>query len=137
MVPNLEALSYPKSGTHFHAYLSLHKSAEGQARQALMLLLGLDPYVKLAVAVDADVDVFNEEEVLWALATRFQADTDMFMVPDVLCNRLDPSWRGGLWAQRADHTIMLHRSAAWSFCLISASAQAASSPSSGGWGGLV
>lgn len=101
MVPNLEALSYPKSGTHFHAYLSLHKSAEGQARQALMLLLGLDPYLKLAVAVDADIDVFNEEEVLWALATRFQADTDMFMVPDVLCNRLDPSSRDGMSAKLA------------------------------------
>jgi UbiD family decarboxylase len=101
MVPNLKALNYPKSGTHFHAYLSLHKTAEGQARQALMLLMGLDSYVKLAVAVDDDVDVFNEEEVLWALATRFQADTDMFMVPDVLCNRLDPSSRDGMSAKLA------------------------------------
>ncbi|MBN8995835.1 MAG: UbiD family decarboxylase [Rhizobiales bacterium] len=101
MVPNLKALNYPKSGTHFHAYLSLHKTAEGQARQALMLLMGLDSYVKLAVAVDEDVDVFSEEEVLWALATRFQADTDMFMVPDVLCNRLDPSSRDGMSAKLA------------------------------------
>jgi UbiD family decarboxylase len=101
MVPNLKALNYPKSGTHFHAYLSLHKTAEGQARQALMLLMGLDSYVKLAVAVDDDVDVFSEEEVLWALATRFQADTDMFMVPDVLCNRLDPSSRDGVSAKLA------------------------------------
>jgi UbiD family decarboxylase len=101
MVPNLKALNYPKSGTHFHAYLSLAKTSEGQARQALMLLMGLDSYVKLAVAVDEDVDVFNEEEVLWALATRFQADTDMFMVPDVLCNRLDPSSRDGMSAKLA------------------------------------
>jgi len=101
MVPNLKALNYPKSGTHFHAYLSLHKTAEGQARQALMLLMGLDSYVKLAVAVDDDVDVFSEEEVLWAMATRFQADTDMFMVPDVLCNRLDPSSRDGTTAKLA------------------------------------
>jgi UbiD family decarboxylase len=101
MVPNLKALNYPKSGTHFHAYLSLHKTAEGQARQALMLLMGLDSYVKLAVAVDDDVDVFSEEEVLWALATRFQADTDMFMVPNVLCNRLDPSSRDGVSAKLA------------------------------------
>jgi 2,5-furandicarboxylate decarboxylase 1 len=101
MVPGLKALNYPKSGTHFHAYFSLHKTAEGQARQALMLLLGLDPYIKLAVAVDADVDVLNEEDVMWALATRFQADTDMFMVPDVLCNRLDPSSRDGMSAKLA------------------------------------
>lgn len=101
MVPNLVALNYPKSGTHFHAYLSLRKSAEGQARHALMLLLGLDNYIKLAVAVDADVDVYNDDDVLWAMATRFQADTDMFMVPKVFCNRLDPSSVDGMSAKLA------------------------------------
>ena len=99
MVPTLKALNFPKSGTHFHCYLSFRKSAEGQARHALMLLFGLDPYIKLAIAVDEDVDVFNEEEVLWALATRFQADTDLFCVPKVFCNRLDPSAVDGLSAK--------------------------------------
>ena len=99
MVPTLKALNFPKSGTHFHAYLSFKKSSEGQARHALMLLFGLDPYVKLAIAVDEDVDVFREEEVLWAMATRFQADTDMFMVPKVFCNRLDPSSVDGMSAK--------------------------------------
>jgi 2,5-furandicarboxylate decarboxylase 1 len=101
MVPNLRALNFPKSGTHFHAYMSMKKTAEGQARHALMLLLGLDPYLKFVVAVDEDVNVFDEEEVLWALATRFQADTDMFMVPKVFCNRLDPSSHDGLSAKLA------------------------------------
>jgi 2,5-furandicarboxylate decarboxylase 1 len=101
MVPGLRALNYPKSGTHFHAYISLNKTAEGQARHALMLLMGLDNYIKLAVAVDGDVDVFNEQEVLWAMATRFQADTDMFMVPKVFCNRLDPSSVDGMSAKLA------------------------------------
>jgi 2,5-furandicarboxylate decarboxylase 1 len=101
MVPNLKALNFPKSGTHFHAYMSMKKTAEGQARHALMLLLGLDPYLKLVVAVDEDVNVFDEEEVLWALATRFQADTDMFTVPQVFCNRLDPSSRDGMSAKLA------------------------------------
>ena len=51
--------------------------------------------------MDDDVDVFNEEEVLWAIATRFQADTDMFSVPNVLCNRLDPSSVDGMSAKLA------------------------------------
>jgi UbiD family decarboxylase len=99
VVPTLTALNYPKSGTHFHAYMSFKKTAEGQARHALLLLFGLDAYIKLAVAVDDDIDVFNEEEVLWALATRFQADTDMFVVPKVFCNRLDPSAVDGMAAK--------------------------------------
>ncbi len=99
VLPTLKAINYPKSGTHFHAYFSFKKAAEGQARHALMLLFGLDSYIKLAVAVDDDIDVFNEEDVLWALATRFQADTDMFMVPKVFCNRLDPSAVDGMSAK--------------------------------------
>ena len=101
MLPTLKALNFPKSGTHFHAYMSFKKQAEGQARQALTLLLGLDPYLKLVVAVDDDVDVFDETEVMWALATRFQADTDMVLMPPSFCNRLDPSARDGLSAKLA------------------------------------
>ena len=99
VVPNVVDLYYPKSGTHFHAYVSLRKTAEGQARHALMTLLGLDHYLKLVIAVDDDVDVQNEEEVLWALATRFQADTDMFVVPKVFANLLDPSGVDGMSAK--------------------------------------
>jgi 2,5-furandicarboxylate decarboxylase 1 len=124
MVPTLKAINYPKSGTHFHAYMSFKKTAEGQARQALMLLMGLDSYVKLAVAVDEDIDVFNEDEVLWALATRFQADTDMFVVPKVFCNRLDPSSVEGMSAKvgldatkpakfEGERTRLPPRSVAW------------------------
>ena len=99
VVPTLKALNYPKSGTHFHAYLSLRKTTEGQPRHALLLLLGLDPYIKLAIAVDDDIDVFNEEEVLWAMATRMQADTNLFVVPKVFCNQLDPSSVDGMSAK--------------------------------------
>ena len=91
MVPTLRALNFPKSGTHLPCRSLTRNSPKGQPRHALMLLLGSDPYLKLVVAVDEDVNVFDEAEVLWALATRFQADTDMFMVPNVFCNRLDPS----------------------------------------------
>ncbi|MCC6949707.1 MAG: UbiD family decarboxylase [Bradyrhizobiaceae bacterium] len=99
MIPGLRALNFPRSGNSFHAYLSLKKNAEGEARRAISLLFGLDPYVKLAVAVDEDVDVENEQEVLWAIATRFQADTDMFVIPRMICNRGDPSAVDGMAAK--------------------------------------
>jgi len=106
MVPGLRAINYPKSGTHFHAFMSMKQTAPGQANQALMLLMGLDPYIKLAIAVDDDIDVFDEAEVMWAVATRFQADSDMFMVPHAFCNRLDPSSKDGMSAKLAlDATV--------------------------------
>src|SRR5262249_1172722 len=108
MVPNLVALNFPKSGTHFHASMSIKKTPEGQPRHHLMLLWGVDAYLKFVVAVEQEVNGFGEEEVLWALAARFQADTDMFMVPQVFCNRLDPSSRDGVSAKLAlDATMPL------------------------------
>ena len=89
-------VNYPKSGTHFHAYISMKKQAEGQAKLAILSLFGLDSYLKMIVAVDEDVDIYNEEEVLWALATRVKADKDVFIIPDVMCNKLDPSSVDGL-----------------------------------------
>ncbi len=99
VVPDVKAINYPKSGTHFHAYISLQKRAEGQARHAIMLLFGLDSYLKLVIAVDEDIDIYNEEDILWAVATRFQADSDLFVVPKVFCNRLDPSAVDGMSAK--------------------------------------
>ena len=63
------------------------------------MLFGADPYVKLAVAVNHDIDVYDEAAVQGALATRFQADTDMFVVPSTLCNLLDPSSIDGMSAK--------------------------------------
>lgn len=99
VVPTVRDLNYPLSGVYYNAFLSMHKTAEGQGRHALMLLFGLDSYVKNAVVVDDDIDVFDESAVLWAIATRFQADKDAFIVPNVLCNRLDPSSADGTSAK--------------------------------------
>jgi UbiD family decarboxylase len=73
----------------------------GQARQVLLALLGLDPYVKLAVAVDDDIDVRDESQVMWALATRFQADRDVITVSGVPGSMLDPSAESGLTSRMA------------------------------------
>ena len=94
-IPEVKALNMPKNGCHFHAYVSMDPRAAGQAKQAAMLLFGLDIYLKLIVVVSGDVDVYDEEEVLWAMATHVQADRDVFIVPDVICNRLDPSSADG------------------------------------------
>jgi UbiD family decarboxylase len=89
--PSVTALHYPTSGTHFHCYVALRQSRPGEARQVLLGLLGWDPYVKTAVAVDEDVDITDDQEVLWALATHFQPDKDLFVVGGLPGSPLDPS----------------------------------------------
>ncbi len=39
--------------------------------------------MKHVFVVDADIDVFREEEVLWAVATRVQADEDVDIIKNV------------------------------------------------------
>ncbi len=90
---------FPSSGTHFHCYVRIDKTAEGQAQQAAQLLVGLDHYVKLVIVVDKDCDPTDEDAVMWALATRMQADRDVTILPHTICNRLDPSSDDGLGAK--------------------------------------
>ncbi len=90
---------YPSSGTHFHCYLRIEKTAEGQAAEAAALLMGLDHYVKLVVVVDQDIDPRHEGDVWWAVATRMQADRDLNILRNVMVNRLDPSSNDGLGAK--------------------------------------
>jgi UbiD family decarboxylase len=59
-----------------HCRVSLKRGAPGQARLAISALFAL-PTVKHAFIVDEDVDVFSDEEVEWAMATRFSADRDI------------------------------------------------------------
>jgi 2,5-furandicarboxylate decarboxylase 1 len=59
-----------------HCRVSLKRGAPGQARLAIAALFAL-PTVKHAFIVDEDVDVFSDEEVEWAMATRFSADRDI------------------------------------------------------------
>jgi 4-hydroxy-3-polyprenylbenzoate decarboxylase len=92
----VEDVYFPKSGTHFHAYIKMKKTAEGQPRQAMALLTGLDMYLKTIITVDDDIDIHSDEDVLWALATRMQPDERIMILPKLMCNVLDPSSHDGL-----------------------------------------
>lgn len=89
--PDVTAVHYPTSGTHFHCYVALRRSRAGQARQIMLGLLGWDPYLKTVVAVDEDVDVTDDSAVLWALAAHFQPHEDLFVVDGLPGSPLDPS----------------------------------------------
>ncbi len=55
--------------------------------------------VKHVIVVDEDVDIHNPAEVEWAVATRFQADRDLVIVPESQGSKLDPSTRNGVGAK--------------------------------------
>lgn len=90
--PTVRALHIPVSGCgRFHTYVSLQKQAPGQPKNVAMAILGADIYTKLVVVLDEDIDVFDEQEVLWAIATRVQGERDITFIPRALGSDLDPS----------------------------------------------
>ena len=93
--PGVVNVHYPNSGAHFHCYVSVDQRRAGEARQVLLALLGWDPYLKTVIAVDPDVDVRSDSDVLWALATHFQPSRDQFIVDGLPGSPLDPSASGG------------------------------------------
>lgn len=91
-VPGVRAVHITMPGVgRFHAVIQLEKSAEGDGKQALLAAFSADKDLKHAVAVDTDVDIFNPEDVEWAIATRVQADMDVFIVPGAAGSALEPS----------------------------------------------
>jgi len=48
---------------------------------------------KHVFVVDEDINIYDPNEILWALTTRFQPASDMFIIPKGITSRLDPSAR--------------------------------------------
>jgi 2,5-furandicarboxylate decarboxylase 1 len=90
MVPSVKAVRVPGP---FTCYVSIEQRLVGQAKNAIMAVLGADLYMKRVVVVDHDVDVFDDRQVNWALATRCQPDRDITIVTNARGSDLDPSTR--------------------------------------------
>src|SRR6187455_908290 len=73
----------------WHAIVSIRKQA-GEGKNALLAALSVMD-LKHVVVVDDDIDVHNPMDVEWAIATRVQADRDVFIVPGARAKPLDPS----------------------------------------------
>lgn len=82
-----------------HAVIAVRSPGAGTARHAAMVAFTSVVTVKLVVIVDDDVDVFDDEQIEWAVATRMQADSDLFVVPRTVGSSLDPSSEQGTSAK--------------------------------------
>jgi len=92
VVPNVKAVSLSSGGCGWlHAIISIEKLVDGDAKNALAAAFSAHPSLKHAVVVDTDIDVYNSEMVEWAIATRFQANEDLLVIPQARGSTLDPS----------------------------------------------
>jgi 2,5-furandicarboxylate decarboxylase 1 len=89
----------PGGVMRYHLFVKLRKTQEGQAKNVIMGAFAGSFDLKHVIVVDDDVDIHNPTEVEWAVATRFQADRDLLIVPESQGSKLDPSNRDGVGAK--------------------------------------
>ncbi len=96
-VPTVRAVHMSPGGTcRYHAVVSIEKTTEGQGKNAIFAALANSFDIKHVFVVDAEVDIYDPEEVEWALATRFQAERDLIVVHGAEGSKLDPSSNAGV-----------------------------------------
>jgi len=93
-IPTLKRIHLIPETFGSHVVMSIDTDNKGEIRRALTLALSFSN-IKKAVIVDGDVEVEDDHEVEWAIATRFQGDRDLIIIPDVRGQPIDPSSKEG------------------------------------------
>ena len=98
--PNVLDVHLSPGGTmRFHLFVKIRKTQEGQGKNIIMGAFAGSFDLKHVVVVDDDIDIHNPAEVELAIATRFQADHGLLVVPESQGSKLDPSNRDGVGAK--------------------------------------
>jgi len=82
----------PYGGSHNIVYTRLKVRGGGDAKQALALMLTCSRqwFPKLAYVFDEDIDIFDDDQVKWAQAWRYNPQVDTLIIPDLNILPLDP-----------------------------------------------
>jgi 4-hydroxy-3-polyprenylbenzoate decarboxylase len=85
---------HPAGGGKLMAVIQFVKktlSDEGRQRQAALTAFTAFQELKHVFIVDEDVNIYDSNDLLWALTTRYQGDISTVFIPGVRCHRDDPS----------------------------------------------
>jgi 2,5-furandicarboxylate decarboxylase 1 len=89
-MPTVTAVNLPLYGIRSALFIQMKKKVDGEPKIAACAAFAVDPILKHIWVVDDDIDVFNQDQVLWAMTTRFQADRDLVIMPNFLGGHLNP-----------------------------------------------
>ncbi|ADC68769.1 UbiD family decarboxylase [Methanocaldococcus sp. FS406-22] len=74
-----------------HAVVQIEKRTEGDGKNAILAAFASHPSLKHVVVVDDDINIFDINDVEYAIATRVQGDKDIVIIPGAKGSSLDPS----------------------------------------------
>jgi UbiD family decarboxylase len=81
----------PGGASWLHAVVQIDKQGPDDGRWAIEAAFRGHGSLKHVWVVDTDVNIFEPAEVEWAMATRFQGDRDLVLMPNMPGSSLDPS----------------------------------------------
>lgn len=90
----LNVYNPPAGGGKLMSILQVKKTSpadEGIQRQAALLAFSAFKELKTVILVDEDVDIFDMNDVMWTINTRFQAHQDIMTLEGMRNHPLDPS----------------------------------------------
>jgi UbiD family decarboxylase len=71
--------------------VKIQQQYEGHARQVLLAVFGAEPtWARNCIVVDEDVDIYNLDDVVWAVLTRSRPDKDTILIQDTPSFYRDP-----------------------------------------------
>jgi UbiD family decarboxylase len=95
VVPRVHGVRLTEGGCCWlHGVVSITKNKEGDGANAIMAAFSGHPSMKKVTVVDGDVDIYDDRQVEWAEATRFQAHRGLLLVDNAAGSSLDPSAQG-------------------------------------------
>jgi 2,5-furandicarboxylate decarboxylase 1 len=94
--PGVRDVYMPPSGCCRAAcYVSIKKFVEGEPANGAAAVFSADPFVRHAVFVDDDVNIFDDAEVLRAVNLNMDL-SKCFIIPNAKGSPIDPTSRGGV-----------------------------------------
>lgn len=81
----------PGGCSWLHAIVQIEKQSEEDGKKAIQAAFAGHSSLKHVAIVDKDIDIYDPAQVEWAMATRFQADKDLVLLPRQTGSSLDPS----------------------------------------------
>ncbi|HKZ48725.1 MAG TPA: UbiD family decarboxylase [Thermoplasmata archaeon] len=92
VVPHVRAVRLTEGGCAWlHGVVSIRKQHDGDGKNAIQAAFAAHTSMKQVIVVDEDIDVFDDREVEWAVATRFQADRGLVVLTGARGSSIDPS----------------------------------------------
>ncbi|MDD5472611.1 MAG: UbiD family decarboxylase [Candidatus Methanoperedens sp.] len=96
-VADVKNVTLTPGGCHyFHAAVQIRKNSDDEPKKAIEATFAAHRSLKHVIVVDEDIDIFDTNDIEFAIATRVKGDEDIYVYPNVRGSTLDPRSENGI-----------------------------------------